>query len=319
MQLPDTLRAAIEDLMSGRSTQELARHYQAISERYRREISAPSLQITNKEEALAYTASRLPATYGAVLQACRQARLSLPDFSPASLLDIGSGPGTAALAALYSWPDSLRDACLLEPNPHLREISHHLISTTGTATKHDDRTLSSASFTQSHDLVMSSYVLNEIRNLDLDQEIEKLWNATGQTLILIEPGTPLGFSIILQARSKLIELGTQLAAPCPHHLACPLAQQERWCHMSARIERSTLHKKVKCDSTLGYEDEKFSYLVASRTPAQRPSARLLGHPHGPKVMDLELCRADGRFMTETVSKRDPRYKAARKASWGDRL
>lgn len=317
MQLPDTLRAAIDCLMTGKSTQDLARHYQVISERYRRESAASSFQIESENEALAYTAARLPATYAAVAHACTQTSLALPNFSPATLLDIGAGPGTATLAGLQTWPESLTTATLLEPNTYLRSISEHLVASTGLSPAYQAQPLAAAELDSVHDLVLASYVLNEIPDIQIEDQMERIWNVTGQTLILIEPGTPLGFSIILRARQKLLELGANIAAPCPHHHVCPLAGKERWCHMSARIERSALHKKVKGDSVLGYEDEKFSYLVASRTPSHSPKSRLLGHPHGQKVIELELCNDDGSFTSETISKRDQRYKSSRKARWGD--
>ena len=319
MQLPETLRSVIEGLVEGQSIQDLARHYQALSDRYRREAAASSLQIANPSEALAYVAARLPATYGTVSHACNQLAQTLPDFTPTTLLDIGSGPGTAALAALHAWSDSLNAVYLLEPNPYLRELSQRLFEATAIRPAYETTPLSTAPLIGKYDLVLASYVLNEIPELDLEHELTRMWEATAGTLVLIEPGTPLGFDIVIRARAHLISLGANLAAPCPHHMSCPLAKAERWCHMSVRIERSALHKKLKNDASLGYEDEKFSYLIASRTQPHPPQSRLLGHPHGQKVIELELCKADGAFANEIISKRDPRYKTARKSKWGDAL
>lgn len=319
MQLPEPLRNAIETLLEGTSTQALAKDYQSISERYRREVAATSLQIATLTEAMAYAAVRLPATYGSVASVCAQVQLSLPDFKPQNLLDLGAGPGTASLAAFYCWQDALLEATLIEPNAHLRTVSEKLLETVSIQATHYASSLAQAKFDRSHDLVMASYVLNEIPTIDLKAEITRLWNATEGVLVLIEPGTPLGFDIVLQARNALLELGANLATPCPHHMACPLAGSDRWCHFSARIERSALHRRIKDQATLGYEDEKFSYVVATRFKPVQHRARLLGHPHGTKIIDLELCQMNGTAEVKRLSKRDPDYKKARKMKWGNSL
>jgi ribosomal protein RSM22 (predicted rRNA methylase) len=70
-----------------------------------------------------------------------------------------------------------------------------------------------------HDVVVCSYALGEGRSDTL--LVEKAWKAAGQLLILIEPGTPRGFSWILGARTRLIELGASILAPCPTAAQCP--------------------------------------------------------------------------------------------------
>lgn len=313
MQLPDPLRQRIEDLADSLSTVELARHYDALSARYRRETAASSFQIAGPGEAIAYAAARLPATYGAVAEVCARLALACPDFAPRTLLDIGAGPGTATLAALQEW-STLETLTLLEPNLHLQDVSRRLIQGN---TAYISGTLAQASLKDPHDVVLSSYVLNEISSGDISHEIIRLWNITGGALIVIEPGTPLGYGVILQARETLLKLGANIAAPCPHAFTCPLANTQRWCHFSVRVARSSLHRKLKGDAALGYEDEKFSYIVATRQSPARPAARILGTPHGQKIVELELCRRDGSFSTAMLSKRNAAYKEARKSSWGD--
>jgi ribosomal protein RSM22 (predicted rRNA methylase) len=319
MPLPEPIRTAIEALLDGTPIHTLAHDYQSISERYRREVNAPSLQIATLTEALAYAAVRLPATYGAVASVCSQVKLSLPDFTPRTLLDLGAGPGTACLAAFHAWPETLVEADLIEPNTHLRSVSEKLLATLSMQVTHQAWSLAQTRLDTTRDLVMASYVLNEISAIDLKAELSRLWQATGGVLVLIEPGTPLGFEIVLKARSILLELGAFIAAPCPHHTACPLSASERWCHFSTRIERSALHRKIKDQATLAYEDEKFSYIVASRTAPIQLGSRLLGHPHGTKIIDLELCQPDGTETVKRLSKRDPDYKKARKLKWGETL
>lgn len=314
MQLPPDLRTRMEFLLDGVSTQELSAHYQALSDRYRRQSEAASLQIKNEQEALAYMASRLPATYGAVADVCRRLRALWQDYTPRKLLDLGAGPGTATLAALEVWP-TLESLTLVEPNPHLSKIAATLIPT---PVKLEPATLATHT-PEKADLVVLSYVLNELPPAQIAGEIDKLWPEVAGALVVVEPGTPLGFETIHAVRERLLLLGAHLAAPCPHTLDCPLKSSQRWCHFSVRIDRPSFHRRVKGDAQLGYEDEKFSYLVATRTPLPKPTARIIGHPHGSKIVELEVCAQDGRATTRQFSKRDPLYKSARKTNWGDAL
>jgi ribosomal protein RSM22 (predicted rRNA methylase) len=107
-----------------------------------------------------------------------------------------------------------------------------------------------------------------------------------------------------------------MIAPCPAETACPIADPD-WCHFAARVERSSLHRRVK-GGELGYEDEKFSYVALARQPVDLPAARIVRHPHHyPGLIEIETCTAAGlRF--ERITKRDrDRFRAARKAAWGE--
>ncbi|GAC1329144.1 MAG: hypothetical protein NVSMB13_16590 [Mycobacteriales bacterium] len=85
------------------------------------------------------------------------------------------------------------------------------------------------------------------------------------------------------------------------------------------MERSPRHRRLK-DATLGYEDEKFSFVAAGREPPlDRSAARILRHPLRRKgLVSLELCLADGSAERRVVSKRQgPTYASARRTGWGD--
>jgi ribosomal protein RSM22 (predicted rRNA methylase) len=136
-------------------------------------------------------------------------------------------------------------------------------------------------------------------------------------LVVIEPGTVRGFHFIHEARSALIAAGAHLLAPCPHGKECPMAASGDWCHFAARVERTSLHRQLK-GGALGYEDEKFSYVVASRDPISAAPARIVRHPqkHSGHVQ-LTLCTPEG-LTTPTIGKsQKEKYKFARHAHWGD--
>ena len=144
----------------------------------------------------------------------------------------------------------------------------------------------------------------------------RLWQAARVALVLIEPGTPRGFSLIRTVRAGLLAAGAHMLAPCPAGTACPVADPD-WCHFAARVERSSLHRRVK-GGELGYEDEKFSYVALARQAVEPPASRIVRRPRQqPGLIVLETCTPDG-LQTVRVSKRDSeRFRAARHAAWGD--
>ena len=104
---------------------------------------------------------------------------------------------------------------------------------------------------------------------------------------------------------------------------CPLAMAAKngsdWCHFFARVARSKMHQKVK-NCEMGYEDEKFSYIIATKEKYPLPTARLLRYPiirTGHQI--LTLCTENG-VSQQTVTKKDKHfYKMVKKLSWGDSL
>jgi ribosomal protein RSM22 (predicted rRNA methylase) len=90
-----------------------------------------------------------------------------------------------------------------------------------------------------------------------------------------------------------------------------------WCHFAARVERSSLHRRLKAGA-MGHEDEKYSYVAVTTSEIQRAGARVLRRPLKREGhTQLELCARDG-LERVVVSRRDKEsYRRARKARWGD--
>ena len=63
----------------------------------------------------AYLTARLPATFAAVAFCLAELARRLPNFAPQSLLDAGSGPGTAAWAGIMAYPE-IADITFLDNN-----------------------------------------------------------------------------------------------------------------------------------------------------------------------------------------------------------
>ncbi len=239
-----------------------------------------------------------------------------------SLLDLGSGPGTAAWAAATACPD-LASATLVDRSAALLDVGMRLARTAGF-----DRTLGLATRVADvavdavwprADLVVVAYALAELSEAGRRSLVGAACEAATTLLVLVEPGTPEGFARIHAARASLLALGAHLLAPCPHEQACPMRPGlgRDWCHFAVRVPRTRRHRQLK-GGVLGYEDEKFACLVVSREPVgSRAPARIVRHPRiDTGRVTLELCGPDG-LARQSITRRDSRYRDARKAEWGD--
>ena len=316
MELPSALRFAVDQALHGVSTAHLATATQALSQRYRNEVRDGRLHLSDTLAAQAYIAARMPATYAAIHATLAAAAERLPDFSPATLLDVGAGPGTAMWAAKSVWP-SLQSATLLETSPAIRNIGQTLAAASGVdqIAWRDSNVRNGVE--GSADLVTLAYVLDELHPDDRAKLVTSLWQATTSVLAIIEPGTTAGWRRILDARAQLIAAGAHIIAPCPHAHACPIAEPD-WCHFSQRVARSRLHRLAK-GGEVPWEDEKFAYLIVSRAPAAPSPARVLTPPLTAKGrVELKLCQPDGTAAHRLVTRKEgDSFKQARRSDWGD--
>jgi ribosomal protein RSM22 (predicted rRNA methylase) len=316
--LPPELERALADATRGRSP---ARASADLTRRYRDTAAGSGPVARSPDDVRAYAAARLPATYAALRIALGELRARLPSFQPESLLDLGAGPGTAAWAVADTWP-ALERVTAVEPEAEMRRLGADLarsVPSRAVAAEWLGQTLPGGIPSAQSDLVTLSYVLGEVGARDRAATVEQAWGAAAQALVVVEPGTPAGYERLLEARDRLIDLGATVVAPCPHDRACPLAGTGDWCHFAVRLARTRVHREAK-DAQLGHEDEKFSYVVAARTPAPQARARILRHPQIRRGhILLEICARDG-ARAQTVSKREgERYRRARKVAWGEDL
>ncbi|MEO5760665.1 MAG: small ribosomal subunit Rsm22 family protein [Mesorhizobium sp.] len=320
MELPAPLRQAVDRILEKVPLPVLKQAAKTLSDRYRAELRDGRQHMAEDMAVKAYLATRLPATYAAVrasLDALKEAR---PEFAPKTLLDVGAGPGTVLWATTDLWPD-LEQATLLEASSAVRKVGETLAADTMAARiawLAGDVTIDLADLKPA-DLVTAAYVLDEIAPASLPRMVDRLWQLTADTLLIVEPGTPAGWQRILAVRRQLIEAGAHVLAPCPHEAPCPLVQPD-WCHFARRVARSRLHRLAK-DAEVPWEDEKFIYVAASRQlPASR-HARVVAPPKsGSGKVLLKLCQEDGSAGERLFTKRDgAEFKLARRLDWGDRF
>lgn len=300
--LPDPLREKIDSLIEKIPLRILERESQKLSHLYR-----VGEGIQSDDQRLVYLLVRMPATYAVIQRVLKEIAVH-----PKSILDIGAGPGTGWWAmqdpnSLWTCfeknPEFIRLGKQLCPSPHIKWVQQEV------------RPIQEF---EPHDLVIASFFLGELPDQNLEKIVKKMWEATKETLVLIEPGTPKAFERMRALRSFLIAEGAHLVAPCPHDNRCPM-QGKDWCHFSVRVSRSSFHRQIKGGS-LNYEDEKFTYLIFSRKKEKLGIKRILSHPEKKSGhIRLKLCTESGlEHLTITRSSGDV-YRVVKKKEWGDLL
>jgi ribosomal protein RSM22 (predicted rRNA methylase) len=313
--LPAWIAAALQSKLENVSRNVLRDRAQAISEAYR--AGGSSEIIKSDIDALAYAVVRLPATYAAIHAALAYTIEMMPEFKPQSILDIGCGPGTATWAALDTWP-TVTTATLVDRNARLLDLARELRGTRPTDIDFVQGEMAKSVGTAPQaDLVMASYALTEVPAAALSSILSSLWDRAQKMLIIVEPGTVAGFQRILTYRDVLLAKGACILAPCSHESLCPLANNERWCHFGVRLPRSRDHLIVK-DANVPFEDEKFSYLVASKDIGAAWGRRVLATPKVNKAaVALTLCAPEQTAERIVERRQKDAYRAAKRLDWGD--
>src|SRR3979411_2985283 len=312
--LPAELKAALDAKLQGLSRNDAAERATLISQTYR--DGGGSTTIRTEADAIAYALARMPATYAAVTASLNALRKITPHFAPASLLDVGAGPGTATWAATEAF-SSLQTFTLLDTNSALRTLALDLggVRLRG-MTYQRGQARAALADTEAADFVVASYMIGEMNDAERRALAELMWAKTRDTLLIVEPGTPAGYGRIIALREQLIASGAHVAAPCPHDGKCPLASPD-WCHFTQRLPRSRAHKQIK-GAELPFEDEKFSYVALTRAAvAQRPD-RVLAQPVVTKVeVAAKLCTPAGLVKANVPRRAKADYAQARRWRWGD--
>ncbi|KFH64042.1 hypothetical protein MVEG_09867 [Podila verticillata NRRL 6337] len=258
-------------------------------------------------ESTAYIAAMSPTTYSAVRNVLEEVNRRVPDLDPKTILDFGTGPGTAIWAANEVWQKPIHytgvdtSMAMLET----AEVILDSLSTSGEAIENVTFKpfMSHGPKAQKFDVVMSAFVLSELTTPALRRStLEHLWNSTNDMLVLIDRGTPSGFKTLAEAREQILGLDADLfkpkpkydnfgnilpeekptppepahvLAPCPHDKICPmyasLAKNTQWCHFSQKVQRPDFLRKTK-HSKENFEDAKYTYVVLRKGSRPVPTA-----------------------------------------------
>ena len=112
LSLPESLQKKLEEALDTTDKLLVKNERHRLSNAYRnpKKGERSTQRIENTYQRLSYLATRVPATY----TVCDDvfSRLAAYDVTIHSLLDLGSGPGTAAICAKYIFPEIQQITCI---------------------------------------------------------------------------------------------------------------------------------------------------------------------------------------------------------------
>lgn len=285
-----------------------------------------------------YMAARLAGGYAAVMRALNEIKKRDASFTPHSLLDFGSGLGTAVWAAHTHWGNSLREYVCVDASAAMNSLAERLL--TG-GTEGDKPLIKHVYFRQflpvspkvQSDLVLAAFSLSELSTQEAREEtLLTLWRKTHSYLVLVENGTKEGHQILMEAKDVLLKREEKVShdirrpvvfAPCTHQQPCPklLKQPVTPCNFLQP------YYPLPVSGNREAVQEKFSYLVVSRSELQDSEAvqwsRLISQVHRrPRHVQCQICCSDGELKQLAITAKHhgrDTYRCARSSEWGDRL
>lgn len=316
MKIPQLLETAIENEIKNIKITELKEYAKNLSSKYMNEERTGKSLLSEETEALAYSIMRMPATYSAVTTALNHTLKLLPNIEINSVLDIGAGTG-AAIWAINEFFTPNKIICI-EREQAMRTVGKKLLKYNNEIRNVEwiDKDITNCEFPKKVDLIIASYMINELKPEEREKLIDKLLKIESKLILIIEPGTPGGFKNIKNIQKQVIDNGAYILAPCTVQTVCNLPEND-WCHTTVRIERTKTHKALK-EGEAPYEDEKFSYIAITKEKNQTEKCRILRHPIIEKgKITLKLC-TNGQIEERAITKKDgEKFKQAKKKKCGD--
>lgn len=317
MLLPESLLVAMDRLTQSVDHKKLYKSAEELSFRYRTPSPNPQKFIQTEEECLAYLCTRFPATFAANYFVFSEILKQGLEKNISSILDLGSGSGAALWAASEIFK-TVKSYTLLERDSRLITIGKELVKDSEISFDLkwvcEDYTMKIE--TESHDLVVISYSLGEVDSKKWEQVLLCAIERAKKYVVILEPGTPLGYKKLMKMREFLIKQGLYMVAPCPHNKPCPMLDKQ-WCHFSQRLPRTVLHKNLK-NATLGFEDEKFSYIVVAKERYIKEGYRIINTPlRRSGFVELDVCSTHEGLLKKKTSKKDKKFfDSVKKLEWG---
>lgn len=340
----DLMNNIIDKMSEGVSIKEYREYFKIINKAYRdKEIENDKLEIKEEKIALTYLIYRMPATSQVIDYVLSQLKI-FDENDIKTVLDLGSGPGASIIPLMDNFP-SLENITLIEEQSSMINIGREFIKilkdrgfniddgTNKLGSNHTDikyvkRSVNSLKSVDNDgklvDLILSSYMINEFTQKEVDEFFRLIKESKFKYFISIVPGTPHHFKILDYLRKNFLKNDYfEIIAPCTFTGICNL--EEDWCHFAKRVNRSSTLRSIK-EGELSYEDEKFSYLIIKNKLYTEDSKcedkkRIIRHPEIRKgLIKFKTCSREGiGEIVLTKGKDKEKYKASKDLGWGDMI
>ena len=322
MKLPAIVEQKIEEKLERINLSELKQISNKLSNRYMNEERKGQYLLSKDIEAISYLVIRMPATYCAVKTILDKINIQ-EDVK--SYIDVGAGTGAASIGILEKF--NIQEGICIEREKSMQDLGKEILKQVQDKEKINwvNLDIEKNDIDIKADLVITSYMINEIEEKNRLNIVRKLLNLTNKYLIIIEPGTPAGFNNIRKIHEYAIENKIKILAPCIGNFKCTLPDDD-WCHSIVRVERNKVHKYLK-DGDAPYEDEKFSYIVLYKENKEnkekieiKKAVRVLRPPIIEKgKITLKICY-NGIIEEKVITKKNKElFKIAKKAKCGDAI
>lgn len=309
MQLPLKCREKVSRLYAELKQGELSKVQKNLTYKYKNETGESKSLIDSKADSLLYAISRMPATYAVIYTLLSQLLEQGLISGIESVLDVGSGTG-AGYFAIKEFDDDTKIS-LFERDENMIKVFETLTDNEVPVQKLDiirDRLETKA------DLVMTSYVLSEMKEQDRLNSVLKILESANKYLLIIDTGTPRTYENMMTVKRFVQEKGYNVIAPC---MSKKCGLKNDYCQFYARVERSALMRQAK-QSELSYEDEKYFYLLISKENAEICGKRVIRRPIiKPNNVELMLCSSDGAGRESFTKKNKEIFKQAKKSKIND--
>jgi predicted nicotinamide N-methyase len=195
-------------------------------------------------------------------------------------LDIGSGPGPLALAALDA---GVTRALAVDRSPAALEVARALGDARGGGLATERWEPAKPLPGGKYDLVLAGHLLNELFGDDVEARarlVEEMLARVSERglVVLIEPALRETSRALLALRDLLVARGATVRAPCFYRGDCPaLVREGDWCHAERAFQPPPLVEELARAAKLHRDSLKMSYLVLQAPGAawpELPSGRL---------------------------------------------
>lgn len=278
----DEIQKIIDDLLIKNgitiTTRQLSDSILQLSDSYIQKPGDHSKIWRNERLAGAYLNYFLPLNYLRLLPVFQEAA-TLGFFSDISrIVDFGSGPGTAQLAALESnihfenWLCIEKDRSATDWH---KKIIKKLSAQKQTSQKTQFQLEHNNDFTHGNSTaVIFSYSLNEVNELPN-------WALKANALFIVEPSSQNQSRKLQELRSKLLAHNYYAWAPCTHQLKCPLLIHSKtdWCHNRIAFQLPERVQKIETTLPIKNSTLTYSYLLMKKSPPlinSKSFARVIG-------------------------------------------
>ena len=308
----------ISEIINNKKLSDIKKDYKEISSKYRAEKINSSAVVSTDKQALSYLSSRMGET-SVIIDDVFSKLNYLIDINEEinSVLDLGSGTGSV-FWALDNFASKL-DITAVEMQESMIKYSKLLSKNLDFNIEYlnADVTSSKVKGLKNFDLVIESFMLNEMKESDRRITLDLMCEKSNKYIVLIEPGTPNSYEKMMKDREYLLSKNLKLLSPCPHKEKCGL--KDDYCNFSVRVNRTKESRRIK-DATLNYEDEKYFYLIFSKVDVGlNINSVVLRKPvYRKNLVELKLCNKDSSVMQTIVTKNNKEsYQKSKKLKHGD--